>query len=121
MPVYFRHLADADEYVIEWKWAGTLDYHSVDVPKQDGGVHCYQFPCDKHYDIPETAESVISRLVKPLSYPMECPEITKELLEMPEKKGHGWLKNMRVAFIDGLRDGTIPLRLTGISFNELLF
>ena len=56
----------------------------------------------------------------PLKYPIGCPKITAELLRTAERKGSQWLKHGRGAFIDGLRDGTIPRNCTTRPFKSTM-
>ena len=117
VPVYFRLKPDVDEYIIEWDWAGTLESRKVVILKDGVEVHV-ELAADKLGEIPEDALSVASKLRNPLKYPIGCPMITAELLATTEKTGEKWLKNGRVAFIDGLRDGTIPRNCTTKPFKS---
>ena len=117
VPSHFEYDTDTDEYKILWKWQGTLDHRFVAF---EGPVYvfCKELPRGEHDDIPVGVDAVVTRLVKPLIYPIGCPRITPELLRRRELQGPQWLKHGRVAFIDGLLDGTIPRNCTTKPFKS---
>ena len=117
VPRYFDYNTVTDEYKIYWKFAGALD-HRFFARQGPVDVSCHDVPHGKHDDIPMDVSAVVTRLVKPLIYPIGCPRITPELLRRRELQGPQWLKHGRVAFIDGLLDGTIPRNCTTKPFKS---
>ena len=79
VPWYFECDTDTDDYKILWKCAGALDHRFVAFhgPR---GVLCKELPQGEHNHIPLTVSAVVTRLVKPLIYPIGCPIITADLL-----------------------------------------
>ena len=108
VPVFFKFNTARMDWDITWQWPGTIEERSV--LERDGGRQYYLH--EDPFKIPEDVVAVITRRVKPIRYPIGCPVITAEILATEEKKGDEWLRDGRVAFIDGLRDGTIPLHAT---------
>ena len=85
VPRYFEYDTVTDEYKIYWKFAGALD-HRFFARQGPVDVSCHDVPHGKHDDIPMDVSAVVTRLVKPLIYPIGCPKITRKLLGTPENK-----------------------------------
>ena len=85
VPTYFEYDTDTDEYNILWQWPGALDHRFVAF-QGPVDVVCKELPRGKHDDIPLGVSAVVTRLLKPIIYPIGCPKITAELLRTTEIK-----------------------------------
>ena len=120
VPTRFSYNAHTCDFDIYWQWPGALEsrtvlFDNVDYPGRGQVAH---LPEEDLYDIPEDARAVISRLVKPLRYPINCPKLNHHILDFREKQGPEWLPHGRAAFFDGLREGHIPRNCTTRPFKS---